>query len=102
MCFPQTHLAVSSSPFFHLLSLAFAVVPRNSHISLFSAAALYSTLRTQLRVRSRRQSPIASQECLRGANFGVPVRWLGAPGFGQATETLHLGVRVQLQWKFLL
>jgi len=52
MCFPQTHLAASSSPFFQLRSLAFAVVPRNSHISLFSAAALYSTLKTQLRVRS--------------------------------------------------
>jgi hypothetical protein len=36
------------------------------------------------------------------ANFGVPVRWLGAAGFGQATETITPARRVQLQVKFSL
>jgi len=36
------------------------------------------------------------------ANFGVPVRWLEARGFGQATETITPGRRVQLQLKFSL
>ncbi|MDQ3917267.1 MAG: hypothetical protein M3348_02085, partial [Acidobacteriota bacterium] len=34
------------------------------------------------------------------ANFGVPVRFLEAPGFGQATSTLTPGRRVQFNLKF--
>ena len=34
------------------------------------------------------------------ANFGVPVRHLEAPGFGQATSTLTPGRRLQFQLKF--
>jgi hypothetical protein len=34
------------------------------------------------------------------ANFGVPVRYLEAPGFGQATSTLTPGRRVQFNLKF--
>lgn len=34
------------------------------------------------------------------ANFGVPVRWLGAAGFGQATETITPGRRLQLAVKY--
>ena len=34
------------------------------------------------------------------ANFGVPVRQLEAPGFGQATSTLTPGRRVQFHLKF--
>jgi hypothetical protein len=34
------------------------------------------------------------------ANFGVPVRWLGAPGFGQTTETITPGRRLQLTVKY--
>jgi hypothetical protein len=34
------------------------------------------------------------------ANFGVPVRYLEAAGFGQATSTLTPGRRVQFQLKF--
>jgi hypothetical protein len=34
------------------------------------------------------------------ANFGVPVRQLEAPGFGQATSTLTPGRRLQFQLKF--
>ena len=36
------------------------------------------------------------------ANFGVPVRWLGAAGFGQATETITPARRVQFQLKLSL
>ena len=32
-------------------------------------------------------------------NFGIPVRYLEAPGFGQATETVTPGRRVQLSVK---
>jgi len=34
------------------------------------------------------------------ANFGVPIRYLEAPGFGQATSTLTPGRRVQFHLKF--
>jgi hypothetical protein len=34
------------------------------------------------------------------ANFGVPVRWLGAADFGQATETITPSRRVQLAMKY--
>ena len=34
------------------------------------------------------------------SNFGVPVRWLGAANFGEATETLTPGRRVQLTIKY--
>ena len=34
------------------------------------------------------------------ANFGVPVRWLGAADFGQATETITPGRRLQLAIKY--
>ncbi|MBC7930041.1 MAG: hypothetical protein H7Z38_05675, partial [Rubrivivax sp.] len=34
------------------------------------------------------------------ANFGVPVRYLEAPGFGQATSTITPGRRVQFQLKY--
>jgi hypothetical protein len=34
------------------------------------------------------------------ANFGVPVRWLGAAGFGQATETITPGRRLQVGLKY--
>jgi hypothetical protein len=34
------------------------------------------------------------------ANFGVPVRWLGAAGFGQTTETITPGRRLQLTVKY--
>ena len=34
------------------------------------------------------------------ANFGVPVRWLGAAGFGQTTETITPGRRLQLGLKY--
>ncbi|HEX8116100.1 MAG TPA: hypothetical protein VF521_02395 [Pyrinomonadaceae bacterium] len=34
------------------------------------------------------------------ANFGVPVRYLEAPGFGQATSTLTPGRRLQFHLKF--
>jgi hypothetical protein len=34
------------------------------------------------------------------ANFGVPVRYLEAPGFGQATSTVTPGRRVQFQLKY--
>ena len=34
------------------------------------------------------------------ANFGVPVRWLGAASFGQATETVTPGRRLQLAIKY--
>ena len=34
------------------------------------------------------------------ANFGVPVRWLGAADFGQATDTITPGRRVQLAVKY--
>ncbi len=34
------------------------------------------------------------------ANFGVPVRWLGATNFGQATETITPGRRIQLAIKY--
>ena len=34
------------------------------------------------------------------ANFGVPVRFLEAPGFGQATETVTPGRRIQFALKY--
>jgi hypothetical protein len=34
------------------------------------------------------------------ANFGVPVRWLGAIDFGQATDTITPGRRVQFEVKY--
>jgi len=34
------------------------------------------------------------------ANFGVPVRWLGAIDFGQATDTITPARRIQLEMKF--
>jgi hypothetical protein len=34
------------------------------------------------------------------ANFGVPVRYLGAAGFGEATETITPGRRLQLAIKY--
>ena len=34
------------------------------------------------------------------ANFGVPVRYLEAPGFGQATSTLTPGRRIQFHLKY--
>jgi hypothetical protein len=34
------------------------------------------------------------------ANFGIPVRWLGAIGFGQATETVTPARRVQFVVKY--
>ena len=34
------------------------------------------------------------------ANFGIPVRWLGAIGFGQATDTVTPGRRVQFAVKY--
>jgi Carboxypeptidase regulatory-like domain/TonB dependent receptor len=34
------------------------------------------------------------------ANFGVPVRWLGATNFGQASETITPGRRIQLEVKY--
>jgi hypothetical protein len=34
------------------------------------------------------------------ANFGVPVRYLEAPGFGQATSTVTPGRRVQFALKY--
>jgi hypothetical protein len=34
------------------------------------------------------------------ANFGVPVRWLGAADFGQATDTITPGRRVQFELKY--
>jgi Carboxypeptidase regulatory-like domain len=35
------------------------------------------------------------------ANFGIPVRFLEAPGFGQATDTMTPGRRVQFALKYL-
>lgn len=34
------------------------------------------------------------------ANFGIPVRWLGAINFGQATDTITPGRRLQFQVKY--
>ncbi|MEO8434759.1 MAG: TonB-dependent receptor [Pyrinomonadaceae bacterium] len=34
------------------------------------------------------------------ANFGIPVRWLGAANFGQATDTITPGRRVQVAVKY--
>jgi hypothetical protein len=34
------------------------------------------------------------------ANYGVPVRFLESPGFGQATNTVTPGRRVQFQLKY--
>jgi hypothetical protein len=34
------------------------------------------------------------------ANFGVPVRWLGAIDFGQATETITPARRIQVVMKY--
>lgn len=34
------------------------------------------------------------------ANFGVPVRFLGSPGFGQATDTVTPGRRIQFALKY--
>jgi hypothetical protein len=34
------------------------------------------------------------------SNFGVPVRWLGAAGFGQATDTITPSRRVQFEVKY--
>jgi hypothetical protein len=34
------------------------------------------------------------------ANFGVPVRWLGAANFGQATDTITPGRRIQVAVKY--
>jgi hypothetical protein len=34
------------------------------------------------------------------ANFGIPVRFLGAPGFGQATDTVTPGRRIQIAVKY--
>ncbi len=34
------------------------------------------------------------------ANFGIPVRWLEAPGFGQATQTVIPGRRIQVSLKY--
>jgi hypothetical protein len=34
------------------------------------------------------------------ANYGIPVRFLGAPGFGQATDTVTPGRRIQFALKF--
>jgi hypothetical protein len=34
------------------------------------------------------------------ANFGVPVRFLEAPGFGAATNTVTTGRRIQLGLKY--
>lgn len=34
------------------------------------------------------------------ANFGIPVRWLGAANFGEATETITPGRRIQLGAKY--
>jgi hypothetical protein len=35
------------------------------------------------------------------ANFGIPVRWLEAPGFGEATQTITPGRRIQLALKYV-
>jgi Carboxypeptidase regulatory-like domain len=35
------------------------------------------------------------------ANFGIPVRWLEAPGFGRATRTTTPGRRIQLSLKLM-
>jgi hypothetical protein len=37
---------------------------------------------------------------LNRANFGIPVRFLESPGFGQATDTITPGRRIQLALKF--
>ena len=34
------------------------------------------------------------------ANYGIPVRYLEAPGFGQATNTVTPGRRIQLALKY--
>jgi hypothetical protein len=34
------------------------------------------------------------------ANFGIPVRFLEAPGFGKATNTVTPGRRVQIALKY--
>jgi hypothetical protein len=34
------------------------------------------------------------------ANFGVPVRFLESPGFGQATETITPARRIQFALKY--
>jgi len=34
------------------------------------------------------------------ANFGIPVRWLGAANFGQVTDTISPGRRVQFAVKY--
>jgi hypothetical protein len=34
------------------------------------------------------------------SNFGVPVRWLGGADFGQATETITPGRRLELAVKY--
>jgi len=35
------------------------------------------------------------------ANYGIPVRFLEAPGFGQATDTVTPGRRIQFGLKYI-
>jgi hypothetical protein len=35
------------------------------------------------------------------ANFGIPVRWLEAPGFGEAMQTITPSRRIQISLKYV-
>ena len=51
--------------------------------------------------RSRLQLRADLFNFINRANFGVPVRMLGAVGFGQAVETVTPGRRLQVALKYL-
>ena len=50
--------------------------------------------------QSRLQFRVDFFNFINRANFGVPVRLLEAPGFGQATETVTPGRRIQFALKY--
>ncbi|HEX8651687.1 MAG TPA: TonB-dependent receptor [Pyrinomonadaceae bacterium] len=50
--------------------------------------------------KSRLQFRVDIFNFLNRANFGIPVRFLEAPGFGQATDTVTPGRRIQFALKF--
>ena len=76
-------------------------VPRNSfrasNLLLFNLAAI-----KHFRVTESKEVLFRTEvfNLTNRANFGIPVRFLEAPGFGQATDTVTPGRRVQFALKF--
>jgi hypothetical protein len=53
-----------------------------------------------IREQQRLQFRVDFFNFINRANFGVPVRFLEAPGFGQATDTVTPGRRIQFALKY--